>query len=461
MRDPEPMHDPLDTEPAVPLVCEDPEPIRSPGVAISDDAPVRRHADPPVEHLPVLGDDLPRTLPRVRTWMVLVLLLAFGLGIAGLFVLGYLPHRAVKQEIATAAAQARSARPIVIVAPARRQEASTTLTLPAEVQAFQQTRIFPRATGYLSRQYVDIGDQVKAGQLLAEIAAPEVDAQLAQARAAAAQATANVEKARIDFELAQATYLRYEAFSQTGGLTQQQLDEKRTEFNQAKAALEMNRAQLDAAQAEVRRLEALQSYQKVVAPFSGTIGTRNYDVGALLMPGNTAPGTELFQINQTDVLRVFVNVPQGYATDVAPGQEAELIVRNYPGRRFVGQISRSSEALDPTTRMLRVQINIPNDDGLLMPGMYAQARLKVTLREPPLLIPAGALVYDADGLRVAVVSGDRVQMRPITTGRDLGTEIEVTEGLNEGDLVVTNPSTRLADGVEVEIADRPPPAKKR
>lgn len=460
MGNPELMHDPHRAAPAVPVIREASEPVRPRVPAVSSD----ETPPPPVmpdDTVPVLDDGLPRTLPRVRTWTVLALLLAFGLGTAGLFVLGYLPYRAVKEEITATAAQTRSARPIVIVTPARRQEASTSLVLPAEVQAFQQTRIFPRATGYLSRQLVDIGDQVEAGQLLAEIAAPEVDAQLAQARASAAQAAANVEKARIDFELSQATYQRYEGFAQSGGVTQQQLDEKRTELNQSKATLDVNQALLEAAQAEVRRLEALQGFQKVVAPFAGTIGTRNYDVGALLMPGNTAPGAELFQINQTQVLRVFVNVPQGYATDVAPGQEAELIVRNYPGRRFVGRITRSSEALDPATRMLRVQIDMPNDEGLLMPGMYAQARLNVTLREPPLLIPASALVYDAEGLRVAVVSEDRVEMRPITTGRDLGTEIEVTEGLREGERVVTNPSTRLADGVRVEISDRPAPAAKR
>lgn len=400
-------------------------------------------------------ESLPKDLPRIGTLGVLVLAILFLGMLGGLFLLGYLPHRRLQAGLLAEAASASDTRPVVSVAAPKRQEQAASLLLPADIQSYQQTAIHARANGYMKKLLADIGDRVTAGQLLAQIDTPEVDAQLNEARAAVEQTQANLEKAKIDFALAQTTLERYENFGKSGGVTQQQLDEKRTQFNQAKANLAAANAGLASSQAQVQRLEALQSFEKVTAPFAGVITARNYDVGALLS-GSAGSAKPLFQLDQTDPLRVFVKVPQGYATQVRTGQKAELTVRNYPGRSFEGKVTRSAGAMDPATRTLRVEVHVPNPDGLLFAGMYGQVRFEVTQADPPLLVRTSALVFNTDGLSVGVVRDGKAHFQPVTTGRDLGTEIEILSGLTGGEQVITNPGELIREGTEVRMISAPP-----
>jgi RND family efflux transporter MFP subunit len=342
---------------------------------------------------------------------------------------------------------------VVIAAPPRRAPQTTDLALPGDSRAFQTTAIFPRANGYLKKLYVDIGDHVKDGQLLAEIDTPEIDAQLNQAKAAVEQANAALGKAQNDFDLAKLTLERYEGFAKAGGVTQQQLDEKRNAFTQAKAILEGAKASVAGSQADVQRLTALQSFEKVYAPFAGTITARNYDPGALLSAttGGNGGGKEIFRIDQTDTLRIYVNVPQTYATSVKIGQKADFFVRNYPGRPFTGTVTRSTGAIDPQTRTLRFEVDFANKGDLLYAGMYGQVKFHVTQAQPPLMVPTSALVFNAQGTRVAIANEGRIQYRNVNLGRDFGQEIEVVDGIRADDLIVANPGERLVDGIEVQV----------
>jgi membrane fusion protein (multidrug efflux system) len=213
-----------------------------------------------------------------------------------------------------------------------------------------------------------------------------------------------------------------------------------------------------AATASVKRLTEMQGFQKVVAPFDGIITDRNYDTGALISATTSGAGAgrALFQIKQTDTLRVFVNVPQTYATEVHPDQNADLLVRNYPGKPFAGKLARTAGAIDPSTRTLRVEVDIPNAAQQLYPGMWGEVRFKIAQTKPPVVIPTSALMIGADGVRVAVVeAGDKVRFQTVDIGRDFGAEAEVVNGLTGDERVVTNPGERLADGVEVKVTSKP------
>jgi RND family efflux transporter MFP subunit len=410
--------------------------------------PERIDQHEPLEH----HDDI-SALPKVRTLTVVLAAVVAAAAFAGLFLLGFLPRRARLEEL-NAGISASDPRPVVEVMQPHRATGGFDLRLPADVQSMQQTSLFARANGYLKRLLVDIGDRVQGGQLLAEIDTPEVDAQLEQANAGVALAEANLAKAQNDFELADATLKRYTGFSQSGGVTQQQLDEKRSAFTEAQTALSAANASVAAAHADVQRLGALQGFEKVTAPFGGIITARNYDLGALISPAEVGPGKELFQLDRTDVLRVFVNVPQAYVGSIKTGDQAYLSVRNYPGREFTGTVTRSAGAIDPATRTLRTQIDVPNQDGALYSGMYGEVRFHLSHDDSPIMVPASALVFDAAGTRVWVVENGNVHQRPIVVGFDLGTELQVESGLTGEESVVTNPGARLSEGVEVRIASQ-------
>jgi RND family efflux transporter MFP subunit len=336
-------------------------------------------------------DAIPTDLPQLRTGGVIVAALVIVAAFVGLFILGWVPRSKRLAELNAEAGAAQDLRPIVDVAAPKRTAAGQDLILPADARSFQETSIFPRATGYLKKLNVDIGDRVQAGQIIAEIDTPDMDADLNQARAQLAQSQANLGKAQQDYNLAQTTVKRYEEAGPNGGITQQELDERRSAYTQAQSALEAAHANVKAADANVQRLVALQEFKNVAAPFSGTITARNYDVGALMSASNSAPGKELFRIADTDTLRVFVNVPQTYVTSIKTGQPAQLSVRNYPGREFTGVVARTAGTLDPMTRTLKYEIDFPNKDGVLYAGMYAQARLKVSQAEPPMVVPTNAM----------------------------------------------------------------------
>ncbi len=405
--------------------------------------------NPPQQHG---HDELPKDLPKMsHAVMVLV-----GIGVivcfAGLFLLGWLPNRAREREAHEQTAAANDAKPVVQTTPPKRTDKTIDLVLPADARANQETAIFPRANGYLKKLLVDIGDKVQKDQLLAEIDMPDVDADVNQAKASLAQAQANLTKAQNDFELADVTLKRYTGFAESGGVTQQQLDEKKAAFTQAQSALEGAKANVQVAQASLDRLISLQAYERVTAPFGGIISARNYDVGALMSASNTGDGKQLFSIADTETLRIFVNVPQAYVPSLKIGQPATLTLKTYPGRKFTGTIARWAGALDPATRTLRLEIDFPNHEGALFAGMYAEAHLPVNQDQPPLVVPTSALVFDSNGTRVWVVNDNKAYAAKVDVGRDFGTEVEISSGLKGNEMVVTNPGARMADGVDVQVA---------
>ena len=305
------------------------------------------------------------------------------------------------------------------------------VVVPGSTQAFAEAGIYARTSGYLKAWHADLGARVKAGQLLAEIDTPETDLELAQVRATRQQLAASL-------ELAKSSAARWEELRKSDAVSQQELDER-------KAAVTQQQATLAASDANIRRLEELASYRKVYAPFAGVITKRNVDTGALVTAGNTAQ-QQLFYLAQTTPLRVFVSLPEGYAAGVKPGLAAWLEVPQYPGRKIVGTVTRTAEVIDPATRTLLTQIDVPNTDAALMPGAYVQVHLKMTVTMERLQIPINTLLFRAEGLRVTIVdSQNAVHLQPISIGRDFGTTVEVLQGLSVTDWLVLNPSDSLAD----------------
>ncbi len=390
-------------------------------------------------------------LPKIRWWAVLAALVVAGFAFVKLYGLGAGP-RAERAEAARSEAASYDPRPVVDVVKAKRGETSFDLRLPADVASMQETAVFARTNGYLKAFHADVGDHVTEGQLLAEIDTPEIDAQITWAKAAVDVARANSAKAHVDLELADATLKRYAGFAESGGATIQQLDEKRSAAEQAKSALAAADANVVLADAEVKRLATLQAFERVTAPYAGVITARNYDVGALLGPSSAAASKEMFRLQQSDVLRVWVDMPQAYVSSAKVGAKAYLTVRNWPGREFAGSMARTTGVLDVATRTLRCEVDVPNSDGALFPGMYGEVRFPVTSERPTLTVPTSAPTFGAAGATVWVVKDGRVTGRKAVLGRDFGLDIEVMEGIGPEDDVVRNPGERLVDGLEVRVA---------
>jgi len=384
----------------------------------------------------------------VRTRVVAVAALVAVALLAGAFALGLAPRSARLAALGRETAE-RDDRPRVEIEKPKRNPAPPQLRLPGEVRAMQATVLGARAVGYLKKLHADLGDHVEAGQILAEIDTPEVDAQLVRARADVTLAKASVVKSQRDLDLASSTLDRWTGFAEKGGVTPQDLDEKRSAKAQAAAALEASNASVAAAEAEADRLAVLQQFEKVTAPFSGTITARDLDVGALVAGDLNGRGRELFRLEQVDVVRVFVDVPQPDATSIKIGGSAVVTVRNYPGREFTGKVTRNAGSLDPATRTLRCQVDVENKEGLLLPGMYGEVRLAVTSDRPLLTIPSSSFVFDADGTHAWVVENGRAHKKEVAVGIDFGTALEVVRGLKGDEDVITNPGERLAENVEV------------
>ncbi|MGA3066264.1 MAG: efflux RND transporter periplasmic adaptor subunit [Tepidisphaeraceae bacterium] len=402
--------------------------------------------DPHDSHEP-----LPTDLPKVsKTTLIVVGIVILGVFVT-LFLAGYIPHRNHMAQLVEQANEVATQPPIVDVAPPTPGASQVNLPVPGDVYPWQETAIFSRVNGYLKKWYFDIGAHVEAGQVLAEIDAPDTDAQLNQSRAALEQAKANVVKGEADLELAQATYTRYHGLLSTGGVTQQDLDQRESDLNQARAEKAADDAAVKSAQATVEQLEAQQGFETIVAPFSGTITRRTYDVGALISTTKTDAGQELFRIAETDKLRIFAKVPQPYVTLLRPHEAVSFEVRNYPGRRFTAYLDRTAGALDQTSRTLLTQLDYDNRDSDLFAGMYGEVDFNIQNDKPVLTVPTSALMFEAEGLRLAVVDGTTVHFRKVTVGRDFGTSVEVLTGLSSDDQVVTNPGTDLADGITVEV----------
>jgi RND family efflux transporter MFP subunit len=333
----------------------------------------------------------------------------------------------------------RDVLPAALFVEAKRGKSKSDLLLPATMLALQETTIHARTSGYLKRLLVDIGDRVKAGQLLAEIEAPEVDRELDQARAALGQVKANLELARVTAE-------RYAALLAEEAVSPQEVDEKRGQH-------EARKADFAAAEANIRRLEQLRSFQRVTAPFSGTIIARNVEVGTLIQSGASSSGW-MFRLAQTDTIRVHVNVPQSSMKLVKAGSEGTLTVPELGGKSFAAKVARSSGAFDAATRTMVVEMHVPNRDGALLPGMYGQIRFALVNPEPSLQVPVNAVMIGGEGPRVAVIdTGDVVRIKPVRLGRDFGKEIEILEGLEEHERVISNPRDNLTEGLKVRAVD--------
>ena len=391
------------------------------------------------------------------------------------FFAGYIPLQKRETLIRTEAKEQEHALPRVEVIEVGRSSGTSELELPGNIQAITEAPILARADGYIKRRMVDIGDRVQAGQPVAEIEAPEVDQQirqakaalqqsqaaLEQARSALEQALANYEQGKSNLDLARVTAQRWNNLATQGIFSRQENDQAQAQYQAQTAnvqALEKAiasqrsniaaaQANVAAAEANVARLDEIQSYRVVKAPFDGVITLRNVDVGALVNAGNTL----LFRVAQTGTLRAYVNVPQTNAASVRVGQPASLSVSSLPGRQFRGIVARTANSLDPTSRTMLVEVQVPNADGALLPGMYAQVDLSSARSNPPVLIPGDALLIRADGTQVAVIRPDHtVHLQKIVVGRDLGARLEVLSGVKAGDTIIANPGDSAREGATVE-----------
>jgi RND family efflux transporter MFP subunit len=401
-------------------------------------------------------DQTPQNLPKIGKAKLLLLGVVVLVLFAGLFLYGFLTHRHNQQEIDDRAVEAANQPPTVNVVAPKPTAQIFELTLPGDARAMQETALYARVNGYFKRWTHDIQDHVEAGELLAEIAAPDLDAQYDQAKAALEQANANVTSAKNNDDLAQATLKRYQGLEPTGGVTQQDLDQRQTAANQADAAYLAAQAQVKSAQANVEQLTAQKGFEKIVAPFAGTITARNYDIGALISPTDTAAGHELFRIAETDRLRIYVNVPQSYVTEIQPGQEAFFTVRNYPDQKFSGKVARSAGVLDPNTRTLFTEVDFDNSKGQLFAGMYGQVIFNIHRDKPVLTVPSSAMMFESDGTQLAIVDGTTLHFRKVKVGRDFGTEIEILSGLDGSEQVVSNPGEKIGEGITVNVAENSP-----
>jgi RND family efflux transporter MFP subunit len=314
------------------------------------------------------------------------------------------------------------------------------LVLPGTMQAFVESPIYARTNGYLKKWYHDIGSRVRQGELLVEIDTPEVDQQLSQARADLNTSQANANLSKI-------TAARFQELIKTDGVSKQEVDN-------AVGDLEAKVATVKSSEANVRRLEELESFKRVYAPFSGVITRRNVDTGTLINAGNGGTSQQLFFLAQTDPIRVYLSVPEQFAPSIRAGIGAYLELTQYPGQRFEGKVVRTSEAIDTGTRTLLTEVDVPNHNSALLPGGYAQVHLQVKVTGARLAVPVNALLFRAEGLRAVVVdSNHRAHLKPLTIGRDYGTTLEVLQGLEANDWMVLNPADSLDDGQEVRVKE--------
>lgn len=388
------------------------------------------------------GGPPPRRRPSPWRYTLPVLALAILLGVA---YWGIHSRQSAQAELVAAAR--KTTRTAVATVHPHPSEAANVLLLPGNVQAYVETPIYARTNGYLKRWLVDIGGKVQAGQLLAEIDTPEIDEELLQSEAAEAQAAANL-------DLAKKTAVRWQNLLKVDGVSQQEVD-------QNVSAYTARQADLAAAQANVQRLKDMQSFQRVVAPFAGIVTARNIDVGALISPGSTQP---LFRLAQTRILRVYVNVPQTYSRSMVAGLEAELKIPEFPGRTFVGKVVRTAGAIDPASRTLLTEVQVPNPIGELLPGAYGTVQFRLQIVDPPLVLPANTLLFRSQGTQVATVdSKGKIYLEKVVLGRDLGTQVEIISGVKPSDVVIVNPSDSISDGdfVVVEQNKTAPPSAGR
>jgi RND family efflux transporter MFP subunit len=403
------------------------------------------------DHSPLTTHRSSFTRPRVLGIGALVVV-----SLAGALTAGTLPRLRQAREVNAAAAEVSSARPRVSVTVARQVAPDAERVLPGNSLPLMEAGLYARTTGYLKSRLVDIGDRVKEGQLLAEISAPDIDDQLVQAKANLDQAKANLTLVQANAELARVTLERDMRSGPNLGVTLQQLDIDRATVRTTEAQVQATRASIEVNQALVQRFTDLQGFEKIVAPFPGVITARNVDPGDLITADSPSTSKEMFHVMRTDTLRVFVNVPQVFATGIKVGQDAVVFRREDPAKQFKGKVTRTADALDPNTRTLLTQVDVPNPQDVLRAGMYLQVKFVFDRNILPLLIPAAALVARTDGTVVAVMDDQQtVHYRKVELGRDFGSEIQVLGGLSAGETVIIHPGDELPEGTAVEPVPLP------
>jgi RND family efflux transporter MFP subunit len=369
--------------------------------------------------------------------------------LSGSLVAGAYRHYRSSMSVAATAEQHRDFVPAVRVAVVRPSDGIMTVSLPATTTAFEAANIFARTSGYIERRYVDIGDQVKAGALLSEITAPELDHQISQAQATLTQYQATLHQTEASRDLARVTNTRDSGLVKQGWLTLQQGDNDRLTLAAQEAAVGVAQSNIAAQQAQIRVLSQEKAYQRVIAPFDGVVTQRYIDNGSLVQSGSTM----MYTMMHSDVIRIQLYVPQDEAFGVEPGVKAVVHVPEIPDRAFPGAVTRIARALQPGSRTLLTEIDVPNPDGALSPGIYCIVDLQIPRKTPAFVVPADAVVFDQDGLHVALVRDGTVHLQKISIARDLGKQVVVEQGVKAGDRVVLNPAVDLADGAKV--APRP------
>ncbi|HEY6767233.1 MAG TPA: efflux RND transporter periplasmic adaptor subunit [Candidatus Sulfotelmatobacter sp.] len=392
-----------------------------------------RRQPPAIQRPPELPPAPPRKALMIVGLVLLVILLA-----GALTLWGHVTHdRALAKETE------RDTVPTVAVVHPVAEKPDEDLVLPGSLQAYEESPIYARTSGYLVKWYKDIGSHVNKGELLAKIDTPEVDQELNQTRAARQQIVAQVDLARISAE-------RWENLRKTDSVSAQEADQQTSGYKQAQA-------NLASADANVRRLEQLEGFKDVYAPFSGVLTRRNVDPGALINAGAGVAGRELFDLARVDPLRVYTSVPQAYAPYIKVGSSTTITLQEYPGQKFTGKIARTAQSIDPSTRTLLTEVDVPNKDGRLLPGSFGEVHFAVGAGVNKVTVPVNAMLFRAEGPRLAVVGADgKVQLRTINIGRDYGATLEVLGGIATTDQVVINPADSLEDGQPVNVAQPPP-----
>lgn len=377
-------------------------------------------------------------------------ILAVGV-LSALFLVGFMPRHLAQKSLAVSASSAAAEVPRVYVITPKVQTNVRSLTLPGSLQAQEATAVYARATGYVRRWLVDIGDKVEGGQLLAEIDTPDLDQQLQQARATLRQMRASLEQAAANQTYAAVTAQRYQTLLAQHFVSQQDVDQTQAQAAVGVANVHAAQSSIAAQAANVRQLEQLKAFARVTAPFAGTITERNIERGTLVTPGS-AQGKPLYMIGISNPLRAFLKVPQTFAAGIVPGAAVKVSVRQYPGREFAGTITRSAGALDAATRTLTVEAEVANGTGELLPGAYADVTLVAPLAHAVSVIPVSALIVDAQGTRVATVDArSTAHFIPVQIGRDQGQDIEIVGGLTGLEDVIAAPTGNLVEGAAVQV----------
>jgi RND family efflux transporter MFP subunit len=425
------------------------EPVaRAPEEPPAIEQPAPAHSEPAAP--PEKGDEAIKRRGTRRKLGLVVLLLLFGA-----LAVGFWQHYRVHAEVMATAEQRRDAVPSVRTAAVRSSGSTMSVSWPGTTEAFAQANIYARASGYISKRTVDIGSRVKEGDLLVEITAPEIEHQIAQAEGTLAQLKAALQQAKANRDIAQVTWDRNGTLVNQGWVTKQQGDTDRLTLAAREAAVSVAAANITAQEAQLRVLNQQKAYLSVVAPFDGVITQRNIDIGTLVQADATS-GTFLFTLMHSDVLRIQLYVPQDEAFGIEPGVAAVVRVPEIPGHDFPGTVTRIADALQPGTRTLLTEIDVPNPDRLLSPGVYCTVELKIPRKTPSLIVPSEAIIFNRNGLSVAVVEDGVARIRPVTVVRDFGTTVEVSAGVKNGDQVILNPAVDLTDGRKVNVRPGPP-----